>query len=71
MCAKESHLRYLLAVLGLCLLTVSAPEPVCANASCGLMPLKPLIPLGCKDITPQCQCDANGSCAWVWVCVKR
>lgn len=36
---------------------------------CGLMPLRPLTPLGCKDIKPQCVCDKSG-CRWQWVCVK-
>jgi hypothetical protein len=39
--------------------------------TCGLVPLKPLIPLGCKDLKPECVCDSQGqNCHWVWVCVK-
>lgn len=47
-----------------------APKPICAG-DCGLLPLKPLIPLGCKDLSPQCVCNAKGDkCAWQWQCVK-
>ncbi len=39
--------------------------------TCGLVPLKPLVPLGCKDLVPVCSCDASGdNCSWTWVCVK-
>jgi hypothetical protein len=40
-------------------------------SGCGLVPLKPLIPLGCKDLRPECVCDSQGqNCHWEWVCVK-
>ena len=39
--------------------------------SCGLEPLKPLVPLGCRDIVPECVCDVYGqNCHWVWYCVR-
>ncbi len=42
-----------------------------AQSGCGLLPLKPLPPLGCKDLKPVCQCDKDGrNCAWRWNCVK-
>ena len=37
---------------------------------CGIQPIKPIPPIGCKDVTPQCVCDQNGNCHWEWVCVK-
>lgn len=38
---------------------------------CGLLPLKPLPPLGCRDLEPVCECDASGrNCSWRWVCVR-
>lgn len=40
-----------------------------AAASCGLKPLKPLKPVGCKDIYAECLCQGN-DCHWEWVCVK-
>lgn len=43
-----------------------------AMPQCTTRPLKPLIPLGCKDIRAICQCDENGqNCQWVWVCVPE
>ena len=58
------------AALAVALLTT--PAPVCAQSGCGLKPLKPLVPLGCKDLVAQCRCDARGqSCRWEWVCVPR
>jgi hypothetical protein len=48
------------------------PLDACASGSCGLPPLKPLVPLGCDDLVAQCRCDAQGlNCRWEWVCVKR
>lgn len=39
--------------------------------TCGLVPLKPLTPLGCKDIVPICECDSSGNnCHYIWACVK-
>lgn len=41
------------------------------QSGCGLVPLKPLVPIGCRDLVAQCVCDENGqNCHWVWVCVK-
>ena len=52
---------------------LSVEAPSCnAATGCGLLPLKPLIPLGCKDLTPVCTCDEKGkNCKWLWQCVKR
>lgn len=45
---------------------------ICAAEGCGLKPLKPLTPLGCKDLVPECRCDSQGrNCGWTWVCVPR
>ena len=55
------------SVLGL-----ANPVPACGQAGCGLTPLKPLLPLGCKDLLPRCQCvstDTGTTCRWVWDCV--
>jgi hypothetical protein len=39
--------------------------------SCGVVPVKPVPPVGCKDLKPECVCDSNGqNCHWEWVCVK-
>lgn len=38
--------------------------------SCGYPPLKPLIPVGCKDIVLVCQCDEHvRNCHWAWICI--
>ena len=48
------------------------PSSVCASGGCGLLPLKPLVPLGCVDLVPQCRCDAQGlNCRWEWVCIRK
>lgn len=37
---------------------------------CGLVPLKPLLPLGCRDLRPVCVCSSDGNACWYeWVCV--
>ncbi len=54
-------------IAGALMLSSATPSPACAAlGTCGL---KPLPPLGCKDLCAQCQCDATGSdCRWVWNC---
>lgn len=38
---------------------------------CPIKPLKPIIPLYCKDLKPECVCDAQGkNCKWQWECVR-
>ena len=50
---------------------VFSATPACAGGQCGVMPIKPIPPIGCTDMQPVCQCDATGrSCAWTWVCVR-
>ncbi len=39
------------------------------DGDCGLQPLKPIPPIGCKDTTPICQCDSDNRCQWVFECV--
>ena len=57
-------------VAGAFILSNAAPEPACAGVgSCGIMPIKPIPPIGCTDLCAQCQCNADGSdCRWVWNC---
>lgn len=40
-----------------------------AKAQCAIQPIKPIPPIGCKDVTPQCVSDNNGHSYWTWVCV--
>lgn len=46
-----------------------------ADGDCYIEPVKPVIPVGCKDLKARCECttDKNGrqQCRWVWVCVKE
>lgn len=61
----------ILSALALSLLSSFAPEPVCATGNCGIMPIKPITPIGCRDLSPVCTCDQYGqNCRWTWVCVK-
>jgi hypothetical protein len=61
----------LVTALVLSALSTFAPRPVCASGSCGIVPIKPIPPIGCKDLEPQCVCDQHGqNCHWTWVCVK-
>ncbi len=54
-----------LLFLGLFVLSVSAY----AYSSCGYKPMKPRIPMGCKDLVAKCSCDSNGkNCTWKWIC---
>ncbi len=39
-------------------------------ASCGITPIKPIPPIGCRDLVPVCSCDSRGNCAYSWICVK-
>lgn len=55
-------------------LMVCSIAPV-GSQSCGIAPVKPIPPIGCKDLVAQCSCvrDKNGmlQCQWVWVCVPN
>ncbi len=40
-------------------------------ATCGIPPIKPVTPIGCKDLRPECVCDEKGqNCGWRWICQK-
>jgi hypothetical protein len=41
-----------------------------AFGQCAITPIKPIPPLGCKDVTPQCVADGKGHATWTWACVK-
>lgn len=40
-----------------------------AFGQCAIQPIKPIPPLGCKDLTPQCVTDNSGHASWTWACV--
>jgi hypothetical protein len=39
-------------------------------AGCGIEPIKPIPPIGCRDTVARCVCDQRGNCYWEWVCIK-
>jgi hypothetical protein len=51
--------------------TASAPPVPADSVGCGIKPIKPIPPVGCKDLKGQCVCDQNGHCWWEWVCVPE
>jgi hypothetical protein len=51
------------------LLTISG-SPV-ALAQCAIRPIKPIPPIGCKDVTPECISDGSGKSHWNWICVPN
>jgi len=53
-----------------CILFTFATIPL-AMGQCAIRPIKPIPPIGCKDLTPQCVSDSNGESHWNWVCVRR
>ncbi len=56
-------------IAGAFVLSSTTPESACAGVGCGIVPIKPIPPIGCNDMCAQCQCDARGqNCSWVWVC---
>jgi hypothetical protein len=50
------------------LLFVFSAAPV-AMGQCAIQAIKPIPPIGCKDVTPQCVSGGNGQSYWNWVCV--
>ena len=64
--------RVALAILVL-VLALAAHTTTISAAGCGLDPveIKPLIPVGCKDLKHACVCSSSNNCYWAWVCVKR
>lgn len=41
-----------------------------ANGQCAIHPIKPIPPLGCKDVRPECVSNENGESHWTWICVR-
>ena len=51
------------------LLLALAPAPAVCK-SCGIKPIPPIPPIGCRDMRAVCVCDDSGRrCAWQWICV--
>ena len=56
-------------------MTLGVTVPASAQQGCGLKPLKPLPPLGCKDLVARCVItvddDGRTKGTWVWDCVPH
>ena len=64
-------MKPILCALTLLLCAIPTAD-VSARASCGVTPIKPIVPIGCDDLAARCVCDSKGNnCKWEWVCVKR
>jgi hypothetical protein len=61
---------YVSLVLLVGILLISGAVPV-QCAGCGIKPIeiKPIPPVGCKDMVQVCVCDKRGNCEWQWACV--
>jgi len=38
-------------------------------ADCGVAPVTPVAPPGCRDLRPRCVCDQSGNCYWEFDCI--
>lgn len=60
----------ILATIALSALLLSSAAPA-QSVGCPIRPMKPMVPMGCKDLQAVCHCDARGqNCWWEWVCVR-
>ena len=46
-----------------------------AQENCGIEPIKPIPPIGCKDLEAECVCDKDPKtgalkCRYRWKCIK-
>ena len=66
---RTAMLVAFLATLGLVFAALTCMVTPSQAGYCGPVPPRPPTPPGCRQLCPQCQCDARGiHCAWVWVC---
>lgn len=62
-------LRRSIPFASLALFLFTFPALKFASAQCAIQPIKPIPPLGCRDVTPQCVTTSNGQSYWTFVCV--
>ncbi len=61
--------KLLIALVGFALF---AGAGVAYAGMCGIRPIKPITPIGCRDLVAVCVCDQYGNnCVWTWQCVAR
>ncbi len=65
---KRARFFHLWAVLALLVSIASGPLVI---GQCAIRPIKPIPPIGCKDVTPECVSDSNGKSHWNWICVPN
>lgn len=53
-------------LLAVILASAVTPSAFC---QCAIKPIKPIPPIGCRDLTPQCVSDNSGHGYWTWICV--
>jgi hypothetical protein len=53
--------------LGICALFITWFASM-SQGQCIIKPIKPIPPIGCRDVTPQCV-TVNNSSYWTWICV--
>jgi hypothetical protein len=63
---KKERFFHLWAALALLVCIASS---ILALGQCAIRPIKPIPPIGCKDVTPECVSDSNGNSHWNWICV--
>ncbi len=66
-------------LVGLTMAAIPA-DVVAYGETCGILPMKPLVPLGCRDIYPICECTTRKAhsmdfvgttrCYYRWVCIR-
>ena len=65
-------LLFLFVILMLAALTLGRVDSI---TGCGIKPIKPIVPVGCKDLIANCICvegpDHLQHCHWEWLCVPR
>lgn len=53
------------------LVLATGPGSLIAQSGCGIPPIAPIPPIGCKKLVAQCVCDEKGkNCHYVFICQK-
>lgn len=67
---------FLLLIAAVVFLTQAKHAKACSSDNpytvCGHEPMKPLVPLSCKDLIAECRCDEKRlNCRWEWECIPK
>ena len=64
-------LRFSVAALILAWMMSGGGAQCTHAAGCGTVPIRPIPPIGCRDLRPSCMCNSTGTeCHWEWICVR-